>query len=96
MRLPTKLRGFVRRPDAGPPSFALIVPDHLTGLELVEGIGLAFALSRDALADGAKRARLEAGREEDRAQRAYLTGRADALNEAVVRTDAVMKNILSS
>lgn len=96
MRLHPKLRGLVRRPDSVPPSFALIIPDHLTGLELVEGIGLAFALSRDALADGAKRARLEAGCEEDRTQRAYLTGRADALNEAVARTDAAMENILSS
>ncbi|MFI0486780.1 hypothetical protein [Actinomadura sp. 9N215] len=96
MRRHLKLRKLAQRPDAVPLPLALIVPDEMTGLQLVEGVGLAFALSRDALAEEAKRARSQAGREEDRVQRAYLTGRADALNEAVTRTDTAVAKIFSS
>lgn len=95
MSMAALLRRFVRRQAASPPSFALIVPDEMTGLDLVDGVGFAFACSRDLLAAEAREARSRAREEDDRVRRAYLAGRADALTEAVARTDTAMENLFA-
>ncbi|MFV2175532.1 hypothetical protein ACFHW2_26045 [Actinomadura sp. LOL_016] len=95
MRLPSTIRRLIRRPVGAPSSFALILPDELTALDLVDGVGLAFARSRDVLAEQAKQARALAYEEEDRGRRAYLTGRADALTEAVARTETAMETLFA-
>lgn len=89
------LRRLARRRPAVPPPLALIVPDEMTGPDLAHGIGLAFARSRDALAEEAKQTRNRASTEKDRVRRAYLIGRAEALSEAVARTDTAMVRLLA-
>lgn len=85
----------VRHRSVGSPPLALIVPDEMTGLDLMTGVGLAFARSRDALAEEAEQSRYRASREKNRRHRAYLAGRADALSEAVARTDAAMADLFA-
>lgn len=95
MRLGPTLRLLTRRRSAVPPSLALIVPDEMTGVGLANGVGLALARSRDVLAEEAKQARYRASKERNRAHRAYLVGRADALSEAVARTDTAMADLFA-
>lgn len=95
VRLRPALGLLVQRRSVGSPPLAFIVPDEMTGLELTTGVGLAFARSRDALAEEAEQARYRASQEKNRRQRAYLAGRADALCEAVARTDAAMADLFA-
>ncbi|MDL4816931.1 hypothetical protein [Actinomadura opuntiae] len=88
-------RLLARRRSVESPLLAFIVPDEMTGRELADGVGLAFARSRDALAEEARQARYRACQEKNRRHRAYLAGRADALSEAVARTDAAMADLFA-
>ncbi|QFG23737.1 hypothetical protein [Actinomadura sp. WMMB 499] len=89
------LRRLVRRRAAVPLPFALILPDEMSALDLVDSVGLALACSRDVLAAEAEQAQSQAHEEGDRVHRAYLSGRADALAEAVARTDTAMANLIA-
>jgi hypothetical protein len=96
-----KLRRRVRRPApddlSSPPALALIIPDDLGEPDVVHGVGHALARTRNALADEARYARALARQEgNDQERRAYMVGRADALTEAIARTDAAMANVFES
>ncbi|MFD0857197.1 hypothetical protein ACFQ07_33650 [Actinomadura adrarensis] len=98
MRRYLKRFGHVRHGGASeppvPPALAVIVPEDLADRELVQGMERALAHSRDVLAEQALQARSLAKQESgDQVRRAYMTGRADALAEAVACTDDAVANV---